>query len=52
MRIQHPLEVVVVDYLEFEAKMEMTKTRYMQDDDGQMDVRWIPERITVKLIYV
>ena len=52
MRIQHPLEVVVVDYLKFEAKMEMTKTRYMQDDDGQMDVRWIPERITVKLIYV
>ena len=48
MRIQHPLEVVVVDYLEFEAKMEMTKTRDMQDDDGQVDVRWIPEIITAK----
>ena len=50
MRIQHPLEVVVVDYLEFEANMEMTLARDMQDDDGQMDVWLIPERITVKLI--
>ena len=45
---QHALEVVVVDYLraghvprlhiEFDAKMEMTKTRHIQDDDGQVDV--------------
>ena len=37
MRIQHPLEVVVVDYLEFEANVEMTKARDMQDNWGGYD---------------